>query len=106
MALQIEDAFDVVSVKYPDFNFVILMDQSSCHGKKIEGGLNAMEMSVRFGGSQPKMRNTIINELGNYQSQLQVGDIQSLTFNYSDDEPFYLSPNKREGLVFYVFLEA
>ena len=51
----------------------------------------AMEMSVRFGGSQPKMRNTTINELGTYQSQLLVGDIQSLTFYYGDDGHFYLS---------------
>ena len=106
MALQIEDAFDVLSVKYPGFNFVILMDQSSGHGKKMEGGLNAMEMSVRFGGSQPKMRNTTINELGTYQSQLQVGDIQSLTFKYGDDGPFYLSPTEREGHVFDVFSGA
>ena len=62
-----------------------------------------MEMSVRFGGSQPKMRNTTINELGTYQSQLQVGDIQSLTFKYGDDGPFYLSPNEREGHIFDVF---
>ena len=70
MALQIEDTFDVLSVKYPDFDFAILMDQSSGHGKKRGGGLNAMEMSGRFGGNQPKMRNTTINELGTYQSQL------------------------------------
>ena len=40
MALQIEDAFDVLSIKYPDYDFMILMDQSSGHGKRMEGGLN------------------------------------------------------------------
>ena len=47
--------FDILRIKYPYFDFTILMDQSSGHGKKIEGGLNAEEMGVRYGGSQPKM---------------------------------------------------
>ena len=54
MALQIEDAFDVLCVKYPEYDFTILMDQSSGHGKKMEEGLNAEEMFVRYGGSQQK----------------------------------------------------
>jgi len=41
MALQIEDMFDILSIKYPESNFVVLMDQSSGHGKRMEGGLNA-----------------------------------------------------------------
>ena len=79
MALKIEDMFDVLSVKYPECNFEVLMDQSSGHGKKMEGGLNAGDMSVRFGGSQPKMHNTTIYKLGTCPAQLKVGDIQSLT---------------------------
>ena len=66
MALQIEDAFDVLSIKCLDYDFLILMDQSSGHGKRMEGGLNAGEMSVRFGGSEPKMRNMTIHKLGTY----------------------------------------
>ena len=54
MALQIEDIFDVLTIKFPGYDFLILMDQSSGHGKKMEGGLNAIEMSVRFGGSKKK----------------------------------------------------
>ena len=103
MALLIEDAFDVLSVKYPEYDFLILMDQSSGHGKRMEGGLNAAEMSVKFGGSQQKMRNTTINELGTYPAQLKVGDTQSLTFTYGDAGPFYLSDEEREGLRFDVF---
>ena len=34
MALQVEDAFDVLRVKYPEADFLILMDQSAGHGKK------------------------------------------------------------------------
>ena len=100
MALQIEDMFDVLSVKNPEYNFVVLMDQSSGHGKKMEGSLNAGDMSVRFGGNQQKMHNTTINELGTYPAQLKVGDIQSLTFTDEDAGPFYLSDEEREGLKF------
>ena len=74
------------------------MDQSSGHGKKMEGGLNAMEMGVRFGGCQQKMRNTTINELGNYPAKLNVGGTQSLSFISGDEGPFYLSAEEREGL--------
>ena len=66
MAVQIEDAFDVLCVKYPEFDYFMFMDQSSGHGKKMEGGLNADKMSVRYGGSHPKMRNTTMNKLGTY----------------------------------------
>ncbi len=76
------------------------MDQSSGHGKKMDGGLNAIEMGVRFGGSQKKMRNTTINELGTYPAQLNVGDTQSLSFTIVDEGPFYLSAEEREGLKF------
>ena len=103
MALQIEDAFNVLSIKYPEYDYMILMDQSSGHGKRMEGGLNAGEMSVRFGGSQPKMRNTTIHELGTYHSQLKVGDTQSLTSTYGDAGPFYLSNEERESLKYDVF---
>ena len=65
-----------------------------------------MEVSVKLGVLQQKMRNTTINELGTYQSQLHVGDTQSLTFNYGDHGPFYLSPDEREGLMFDVFSGA
>ena len=37
MALQIEDTFDVLSIKYPMHDFVILMDQSSGHVRKMGG---------------------------------------------------------------------
>ena len=50
MALQCEDALDCLAVKYPHFDFLILMDQSSGHGRKREDGLNVLEMGVYLGG--------------------------------------------------------
>ncbi len=38
MALQIEDVLDILSVKYPNFDFLILMDQSSRHIKSLKDG--------------------------------------------------------------------
>ncbi len=63
----------------------------------MEGGLNAEEMSVRYGGSQPKMRNTTINEIGTYPCQLKVGETQLLTFTCGDAGPFYLSEKGKGG---------
>jgi len=37
MALQIEDIFDVLTIKYPYYDVLILVDQSSGHGKKWRG---------------------------------------------------------------------
>ena len=82
---------------------MVLMGQSRWHGKEMEGGLNAGDMSVRYGVSQQKMRNTTINKLETYPAKLKVGDIQSLTFTYGDARPFYLSDKEREGLKFDVF---
>ena len=98
IALQIEDMFNVISVKYPEYNFVVLIFKYSGHGKRMEGGLNAGEMSVRYGGSQQKIRITTINKFGTNPAQMKVGHIQSLTFKCGNAGPFYL------GLKFDVFL--
>ncbi len=76
MALQVEDMYDVVSVKFPQYNFLLLLDQSSGHGRMREESLNANLMSSRFGGKQGTLRNSEIKEIGPYQSILNVGDIQ------------------------------
>ena len=90
MTHQIEDTFNVLSIKVPEYNFVMLMDKLLGNGQKMEGGLNAEEMSVRS-----KLRNTTINKLGTYPAQLQVDDIHLLNLNYGDVGPFYLSEEER-----------
>ena len=37
MVLQIEDVCDLLALKFPEYDFVILVDQLSGHGKKKEG---------------------------------------------------------------------
>ena len=93
MALQIEDIFDVLSIKFPDHDFLILMDQSSGHGKSLSNGLNAAKMNVSYGGTQPAMRKTTIKEVGPYHSQLNIGDEQCMLFQNDDVGPFFLDDN-------------
>ena len=95
IALQVEDVFDVLAIKYPQYDIVLLMDQSSGHGKMRDGALNANLMSVRYGGKQGKLRNTKIREVGTYGRTLDVGDEQLMTFSDSDDGAFYLIPEER-----------
>ena len=95
MSLQVEDIYDVLSIKFPQYNFLLLLDQSSGHGRMGEGGLNINTMSVRWGGKQDKMRSTKIKEVGPYHRILEVGDEQSMVFIGVDDGPFYLLNNHR-----------
>ena len=95
MALQVEDIFDVLAIKYPEFDILFLFDQSSGHGKMREGALNANTMSVRWGGRQGRLRKTKINEIGTYAATLRVGDEQGMIFEDDDVGPFYLTDNQR-----------
>ncbi len=47
-----------------------------------------------------KMRNTTINKLGTYPTQLNFGNTQSLSFTIVDEGHFCLSAEEREGLKF------
>ena len=72
MALQIEDVYDVLSIKFPAYDFLLMLDQSSGHGRMRQGSLNEKNMSVKWGGQQDKFRDTIIEELGPYRSILAI----------------------------------
>ena len=47
MALQVEDVYDVLVVKFLEYDFLFMFDQTSGHGKMREGSLNVNNMSVR-----------------------------------------------------------
>ena len=87
--------FDVLAIKYPEFDFLFLFDQSSGHGRMREGALNTYAMSVRWGGRQGRLCKTKINEIGTYPATLRVGDEQSMIFEEDDIGPFYLVDNQR-----------
>ena len=93
MALQVEDIYDVLAVKFPHYDFLLMLDQSSGHGQMREGALNVNSMSVRWGGKQDKIRSTKIKEVGPYHSKLRIGKEEKVIFIEADDGPFYLSDN-------------
>ena len=91
IALQVEDVFDILSIKFPGYYFCFLLDQSSGHGRQREGSLNANLMNQTFGGKQVKLRDsTKIKDLGPYHHILQLGDTQSMIFTEVDADPFYM----------------
>ena len=58
MVVQLEDCIDVLKVQFPEFDFVFLVDHSNGHDRLQPDGLNINKISVRYGGKQPKMRDT------------------------------------------------
>ena len=94
IALQVEDVYDALSIKFNDDNnvdFILMIDQSSGHGHMREGALNVNNMSVRYGGCQEKLREKKIRDVGTYPRILEIGDIQSMVFEDNDNGPFYMS---------------
>jgi hypothetical protein len=76
-----------------------MFDHSNSHNRIRPDGLNVNKISKHFGGSQPKMRDTVITEdnLGPYnvsEYKLKVGDIQNCVFSSADGGPIHLSTEK------------
>ena len=101
MALQIEDMFDVLAVIYPHCDYVLLMDQSSGHGRSVKDALDASSMNVKYGGDS-NMRKTRVTNVGNYfyndieNPQLQINDEQEMKFTGNHKGPFYLKTEEQE----------
>jgi hypothetical protein len=78
-----------------------LFDHSSGHDKQREDGLNVKKMTKSFGGTQRKMRNTLITRekgyLGPFQHKLNPGDMQSMVFQDTDDGPLWMSTEEPEN---------
>jgi hypothetical protein len=66
MVLQMEDCVDVVTVLYPEYDFIFLFDHSCGHDRKRPDGL------------------------------IQVGTYQSMTFGSSDVGPYWMTSEERE----------
>ena len=90
---QVEEVCNVLLVKYPNFNFLLMFDQSSSYGKMREVSLNVHTMSLRFGGKEQILRGTIIEEIGPHPSILELGNEQKMVFDNDNSRPFYLNNN-------------
>ena len=99
MIIQAEDCIDCLKSMFEDrYEYTFLFDHSNGHDRMRPDGLNARRVSKQFGGKQPKMRNSKIeNEsyLGPYERVLNVGDVQSMTFNDTDIGPIYMTEQQR-----------
>ena len=89
--MQVSDLVDCFEILYPELQLLFEVDWSSGHSKSKEDGLNANAMNGAWGGKQPCMRSTRIQEeesLGE-GTKLKVGDVQHMVFQHDDDPPFY-----------------
>ena len=101
MVLQLEDIIDLLSFEFPSFDFVFLFDHSNGHDRLRPNGLNLNKIGIRYGGKQPIMRNSLLNEktyFGPYHNSeytLQPGMHQTMQFNTDDTGPCYLTEEER-----------
>ena len=53
-----------------------------------EDGLSVSKMNISYGGSVSKMHDSIIKEVGPFESELKVGDTQTMVYTKHDKGPF------------------
>ena len=87
--VQVEDFIDVFDVMYPNFKASFTFDQSSGHTKSQEGALTTVGMSRKWGGTQPFLRDSVLDSLciGDNSPLLQPGDTAKHVFGPFDDPP-------------------
>lgn len=103
----------VLEILDPDKQVVVEVDRSSGHAYQREDGLHVSNMSVKYGGKQKKLRDTVMTEEGlgpeeakmyfanqkwststsegalEIDLKLKVGDTQTSTFATGTPPPFY-----------------
>ena len=107
MVVQLEDCIDVCKVLFDDYDHLFMVDHSSGHAMKREGGLDASKMTKGAGGT--KQRATIIKKKEGYLGpfhdptnckMVKVGEKQHMNWddiNLSDDDgPWYMSVEERK----------
>ena len=55
MVVQLEDCIDVLTIIYPDFDFVVFLNNSNGHNKMRPDGLNINKIGLQYRGKQPKI---------------------------------------------------
>lgn len=104
-AVQVEDLMDAFDCLYPNCQMLLEVDHSSGHTKKKPDGLSTDNMNMKWGGSKPKLRDSILSDgdvhvpasstngyitVGSYSYKLFVaGDTQLMYFVEGDLPPFY-----------------
>jgi hypothetical protein len=91
MCIQLENVIDCLKVMYPDDELWFLFDYSSCHDKTRDDGLSTTSMTLKFGGAQLFLWNTMITDEGCLlpnAPKLAVGDTKTLGFGPEEVDPF------------------
>ena len=102
MILQVEDCIDTLkAINGEKYQYLFLFDHSNSHDRAASNALKPEAIRKLFGGKQPAMRNTLINDnsyIGphNHPTRLKAGDTQKLIFQSTDPGPYYLSHDEQE----------
>ena len=104
MFLQLEDCVDVIKVLYPDFDIMFIVDHSCGHDRQRPDGLRVANVNKEFGGAQPCMRDTLIEQadgfLGPHERSLEPGTTQTLVYpmNCPDNlGPYWMTLAERKA---------
>ena len=106
MIVQVEDCIDCLKAIHGNaYEYLFLFDHSNGHDRLSPDALSASAIRKGFGGSQPFMKNSVIEDesyLGpfDHPTKLKVGDIQTMSFSIDDPGPFYLSDEERKKQMF------
>ena len=102
MVIQLEDCVDVLKAIYGDkFDYCFLFDHSNGHDRQRPDGLNVNKVSKYYGGKQPSMRDSEIQNdsyLGPYNHPriLRVGEVQKMTWTDNGEGLYYMSNEMRQ----------
>ena len=72
-----DGVYDILSVKYPDCDFVMMMDHITGCMRKRKDGSNEKQLTKNWGGKGGfNMRKIVVTEVGEYGVTYQVGEEQ------------------------------
>jgi hypothetical protein len=105
MILQFEDCIDVVRTLWHEFEYVFLFDHAcGGHDRQQPDDLTTTGLNKAFGGAQPKMRLTKIEEddvnnigINATVLTLKLDDVQSMQFFPPDVSPCWMPPTQQEA---------
>ena len=75
---------DFSAMIFPEYDFLFLYDQSSGHTKICEDGFLVNKTNINYEGPVNTMHDSVIKEVGSFQSMLKSGDTQRIVYTKHD----------------------
>jgi hypothetical protein len=100
MVMQFEDCVDMLTVLYPENEYMFLFNHNCGHDRKRPGGLCVNSMRKEFGGKQLVIRESKIESaeyLGQFGGLLSVGASQTMNFVPSDAGPYWMTEAEKHS---------